>query len=45
MKSEMRSLLYGSLKDFLMHCGGLGKEMWKKESTDEYVRKERESWE
>jgi bifunctional DNA-binding transcriptional regulator/antitoxin component of YhaV-PrlF toxin-antitoxin module len=24
---------------------GLGKEMWKKESTDEYVRKERESWE
>lgn len=32
-------------KSFSDALWGLGKEMWKKESADDYVRKEREGWE
>ncbi len=31
-------------KSFSDKLWGLGKELWEKESSDEYVRKERESW-
>ena len=31
-------------KSFTDKLWGLGKDMWKNESTDDYIRKEREGW-